>query len=300
MDKIGFVILHYYTIEDTKKCVSSIQELIDTDNYEIVIVDNASPNHTGEELKKMYDNHEKIHVILNKENLGFSKGNNVGFRYAKNELKCNYIAMINNDTYLLQDDFFTVIKEEYKYSHFGVMGPKIYLPGNKVNIVNDKLQSLKDLRKYRFKVYIKLMLNYLGLEDFVLKNKKSKKKETSIDLEKINKRIENVILHGCCLIFSPTYIEKFEGIDERTFLYAEEDLLYIKVYTNQMIMVYNPKLKIFHNELSSTKASNGNNKRKNRFRYKNLIIANKILEKELKKFYYLRKERKNNGKEECS
>ena len=50
MDKIVYVILHYYTIEDTRKCVESIIEKEKDNNYEIVVVDNNSPNGTGEEL----------------------------------------------------------------------------------------------------------------------------------------------------------------------------------------------------------------------------------------------------------
>lgn len=288
-DKISFIILHYYTITDTIKCVNSIIEKIDTDNYEIIIVDNASPNNTGKELEEFYRKDNKIHIILNKENLGFSKGNNIGYQYAKKVLKCNYIVMLNNDTYLIQENFFSVIKNEYKKSHFGVMGPKIYLKNEKINRVNDKLITLKELRKYQLKIYTKLFLNYFKLENKLIKQTNTKKEES----ENVDKRRENVILHGCCLVFSPKYISKSEGLLEKTFLYREEELLYIQVYMNEMITVYNPELKIFHNELSSTKASNNNNEKKNRFRYKNLIKANKILEKELKKYYkFCKKEKK--------
>ena len=42
--KFVFVILHYYTIEDTKKCVESIFRNGEQQNIDIVIVDNASSN----------------------------------------------------------------------------------------------------------------------------------------------------------------------------------------------------------------------------------------------------------------
>ena len=62
--KIVFLILHYYTIDDTIKCVNSIKSNIDADNYEIVIVDNASPNDTGKELEELYKDNDKIHVLI--------------------------------------------------------------------------------------------------------------------------------------------------------------------------------------------------------------------------------------------
>lgn len=49
----------------------------------IVIVDNASANGTGRELQQLYQGAENIYVILNPENLGFARGNNVGFEFAK-------------------------------------------------------------------------------------------------------------------------------------------------------------------------------------------------------------------------
>ena len=65
---LGFVVLHYIAIEDTIECINSIINHIDTDNYEIVVVDNASPNNTGNDLLKKYKNHEKVSVILNNKN----------------------------------------------------------------------------------------------------------------------------------------------------------------------------------------------------------------------------------------
>lgn len=40
--KVAFVILHYWTIDVTIRCVESIQKVISYDAYEIVIVDNGS------------------------------------------------------------------------------------------------------------------------------------------------------------------------------------------------------------------------------------------------------------------
>ena len=81
--KIVFVILHYLAIDETYKSVDSIEKKIDTDMYKIVIVDNASPDKSGALLKEHYKNDDHVEVLLNQENLGFARGNNVGFRYAE-------------------------------------------------------------------------------------------------------------------------------------------------------------------------------------------------------------------------
>ena len=50
MIDIVFVVLHYLTIDDTIECVNSIKEKCKKGNFRIVIVDNASPNNSKNEL----------------------------------------------------------------------------------------------------------------------------------------------------------------------------------------------------------------------------------------------------------
>lgn len=121
----------YYTIQ----CIESIQKRIDTKNYCIVIVDNASPNNTGVRLMDTYSMSSEVTVLLNMKNEGFARGNNVGIQYAREVLHCKYVVVLNNDTYLIQDDFYKVITEEYEYSHFAILGPRIDSP-NEYEICN--------------------------------------------------------------------------------------------------------------------------------------------------------------------
>ena len=60
-------------------------------NWEVIVVDNASPEHSSAYLKKDFP---FITHISSPANLGFAGGNNIGLHYAKGE----YIFLINNDT----------------------------------------------------------------------------------------------------------------------------------------------------------------------------------------------------------
>ena len=287
MEKIGFVILHYYTQKDTISCVESIQTKMKKENYEIVIIDNGSKNESGKLLKKKYENEDKIHVLIQKENLGFAKGNNIGFKYAKEQLKCNYIVLLNNDTCILQEEFFNLIKEEYNKSGFAVLGPKIYLLKNQINPVNLNSLSIQRIKKELRSDSLNLFFSYMGLYQLYTNTKKwikkLLKKNIVQNLADVNTYYKNIILHGCCLIFSPIYIEKFNGLDERTFLYHEEELLFYRLQKNKMISVYNPKIEIFHAEDSATNAITVTDRKKRIFVYKNKIKSGKILYYELKR-----------------
>ena len=54
---------------------------------------------------------DKIHFIESGENLGFAKGNNIGFHYAKYELHSDIIILANNDLIFEQVDFMDQIEK---------------------------------------------------------------------------------------------------------------------------------------------------------------------------------------------
>ena len=252
--KIVFVILHYHAKEETIKSVASIQEKTDVEEYKIVIVDNASKDGSGEYLKKKYEADEHITVLLNEQNLGFARGNNVGFRYAKNTWDPDYIVLMNNDVYLLDDDTVSKIEQEYQRSQFAVLGPMIYTVDGRCNINPIRLQPMtkaeveKEIRIYSNKQ--KLYHYHLDtLRDFYRRIRPVKKKKSyKVFIE----RMEHVQLHGCFMVFSRKYTEKFDGLDDRTFLYREEAILYKHMCENSLNCVYLPDIHVFHREDAST------------------------------------------------
>lgn len=282
MKKVVFLILHYLTIEDTIKCVDSINIKCKDKNYEILIVDNGSKNNTGLELQKKYKTNEKITILLSDKNLGFASGNNLGFKYAKENMNPDFIVMINNDIIMLQEDFIDKIIEEYDNSHFAVLGPKIILNGHEFNYP-DQIPTLKELKKIRFKTkrlyyFNKIYLRYII--SIIIRIEKILKKEKKYN---INIRKEDVLLNGCCLIFSRKYINLFNGLDSRTFLYYEEQLLLLRVRNNNLKIVYNPKLEIYHNEGVSTNKSIKNKRKRFDFKLKNELDSLNILINEMEK-----------------
>ena len=114
------------------------------------------------------------------------------------------------------------------------------------------------------------------LEQIFQKYVAVKKKKQKINMLK---RQEDVALHGCCLIFTPTFINKEEGLDPRTYMYLEEDLLYEKMHNNGMKMAYLPELRIEHKEAGSTNKVFKNSVVKRRFIYINRIRSGRVLRK---------------------
>ena len=279
--RLGFVVLHYNVVAETEKCVASILERIDTDDFEIVVVDNCSPNKSGPQVKALFEGKAHVSVILNEENLGFARGNNVGFRFLKNEKKCDFIVMLNNDTYLIQDDFYKVILDEYEQSHFAVLGPEIHCPnGINANPVKDKLMTVAELERKRARwrrIRVRNIL-HLGFLDTWYSFFADRLGPVPNSYQPANDRRQvNVELHGCCLVFSPDYVARYDGLNSGTFMYQEEDILYAEMLRDKMLMVYNPALKIYHMENASTNSVCKGSRKKKIFVYTNYLASSEVL-----------------------
>jgi GT2 family glycosyltransferase len=278
----SFLILHYQTEKDTNDCVNSILRNIDYDNYNIVIVDNGSPNKSGYKLQKDYKNNRKINILVNDKNLGFAKGNNLGFKYIKENYNSDFIVMINNDTIIEDKNFLKNIKENYNKKRFDILGPKIIslVDNQNQNPVKVNFNNIKQVRKQINKTKVILFLEYIYVKKPIknlFKIIKRKKHE--------NNKTLNAMLHGSCLVFSKDYIKKYGGLYDKTFMYNEEDILYFIAKRDNLTMRYTNEAIIYHKEDSATNSVMKKERKKRIFIYKNSI-------KSLKELYKLMKESK--------
>lgn len=263
-DTIWYVVLHYQVYEDTIECVDSI--LKNSNESKIIIVDNGSPNKSGYFLKDYYACIERVNVIIENENWGFAKGNNIGFQNAKNN-GAKFIVQINNDTIVCDKEFENLIVQKYEDTHYAVLGPDIVslVDGKHQNPCKDRNQNIKEVKQQikgnnRLLFFAKYRL--LWLKKIISKYRVKKGREETIDWR--NEK-ENAFLHGSCWIFSPIYIERFNGICDKTFMYVEEDILNFLCKKNGLKMVYSPSLRIFHKEDSSSNAVFGHTREKQLF-----------------------------------
>lgn len=281
MYKYTFVILHYETIEVTRLCVESILNNCG-EQCSIIIVDNGSKNNTGKCLQREYLGNDSVHVIINENNMGFARGNNEGYRYAKHVLKSDFIILVNSDTQVIQKNFLPIIEEKYEQTNFAVMGPKIIKDGVATN-ENPRREEL--FKPFRIRLFICLnqiqyILSYIGIDGFLdvlFKNYvQMRRKHISTGNDNLVCK-ENVGLHGCCLIFSPQYIKNFDGLNERTFMYLEEEILQYEVSMKGLKLLYCPELEIEHAEAYTTSKMHKSSAQKRRFVYKNSVQSAKVL-----------------------
>lgn len=269
--KFVYLVLHYKNIADTTKCVKSIFST--TNQADIVIVDNGSKDGTGQQLKILYKENDRITILISEENLGFSKGNNLGYTYIRNNMNADFVIISNNDVVFYQDDFEEKIKRSYQDTHFYVLGPDVYVPSTKghQNPLFVKPMTLVQLENDR-EVYRKYLDNPKGyLRRKRIRNIKNKlctkytwfrkiynsfRQKTDVDY---TLHYENVGLQGSCIIISKKYLcEEEKMFTPEPFLYCEEWFLYYKCNLKNYKVVYCPEIGIRHEERGSVKkATNG-------------------------------------------
>lgn len=281
---ISFVILHYITTEETVACVESIKKLDMQEHIRIVIVDNASPNESGKILQQKYKNDLSIEVILNQENAGFSKGNNIGCLYAKQKWNPQFYVVTNNDIIFPQKDFCEKVFREYEKKEFSVMGMDIYCPTKaihqsplakevpKIQTVNKTILANKIMLKFFGILYPLIYLYYKRID------------KRGFDAIDYNKYQENVCVMGACVILSGQYMDKRQTpfLPETRFYY-EEFLLSLWCKIHKARVVYQPEIKVLHNEGAATKRISQRYREKVRFRIKNIVDSAEVYKKELEK-----------------
>ena len=258
----AFVILNYCSMRDTKACAASVKSC--AFGCPIVIVDNASDDGSGRLLEREYSGDPVVTVILNHKNQGYSRGNNIGIRYARTRLHAEFIIVLNPDTRMIQRDFTARIREEYEHSKFAVLGPMVLdRSGNndsspiRTGDTDDKEELRRIYVSWR-RQYLKALTGFSSVHLHIRKNDAENAAEDAADIKHnagkgqkknvIPQRQVNVLLHGCCLVFSPEYFRYFAGFEERTFMYGEETILKMNCLRTGLLLVYQPELRIIHME----------------------------------------------------
>lgn len=98
--QVSIVTVSYNTKDLLRDCLESVFKFTTGITFEVIVVDNVSTDGSVEYLRTL----KNIRLIESKENLGFSKGNNLGIKEARGE----YILLLNPDTKFLENSLKTM------------------------------------------------------------------------------------------------------------------------------------------------------------------------------------------------
>ncbi len=233
--KIGIVILNYNSYKYTTNCISSILNNIKSRQFEIYIVDNASPDKSGNKLFRKYENSNNISIILNSKNMGYSRGNNVGIQTALND-GCEYIFIINSDILFKNN-------AHEKLANFMNLNPLVGVVAPKVLTKEGKLQSgvIKEPHTFINRMFASTILRKIF-------SRTTKRINGSHYMQKYDYcfPFRCFKVSGCAWMIRRSTFEKIGLLDENTFLYCEEAIYSHLLKENNIEVWVNPEVEVIH------------------------------------------------------
>lgn len=206
--QLSIIILNYNVRYFLEQCVLSVQEAITAIDAEIIVVDN---NSSDDSVLMMQEKFPDVKLIQNKENFGFPKGNNIGFRQAKGK----YLCVLNPDTVVAEDTFTKILAFAERQNNLGIIGCKLidgtgsFLPESKRGIPTPWIAFTKIFGLYKIFPKSKLFNQYYA--QHLSENETGK-----VD-----------ILVGAFMFLESSLYQELQGFDEDCFMYADDiDLSY--------------------------------------------------------------------------
>lgn len=254
MPEVSIIIINYNTFELTTKCIDSIYKYAEGLKFEIILVDNASSECSPDEFKKIFMD---IILVKSKENLGFSKGNNLGLKYAQ----ADKILLLNSDTYFIDNSLIKAMNVFKEKENIHVLTGKLLYPDGRTQHQCGKFPSIKlqILELFRIQKFLpKGIAEKLFLGTFF-------DHESSIYPETI---------WGTFFLFRRQVLTSFENntLPDKYFMYAEDIDWCFKIMKKKYKIYYDPSIKIIH-YFSASNCSNKKYLMQNNFN--DVIIENK-------------------------
>ena len=239
---LGFVFTNYNNSNDTVNAIKSIKNITLTDNPIIVVVDNNSNAVNIDILKKLNYEFKDLCLILNKVNLGYFGGLNIGIKFIKENYEIKYLVIGNNDLIFPTNFFNTIISKEDVFFKYPVISPNIITEDG----IHQNPHVIKKISKFREFIYDIYFTNY-----FVAKIISKISHFTRIVTDRsdeIEYKKSQIIYqgHGSCYILTPIFFKNFNQLFAPTFLMGEEFFLSYQLKEVHQNIYYEYEVQVTH------------------------------------------------------
>jgi hypothetical protein len=193
--------VNWNTKEYLKKCLVSINLAIPGIKAEVIVVDNASNDGSVDIVRKEFP---FVKLIINSENLGFSKANNIGIASSIG----NYLCFINSDVVVDRNCIKDLVQYLNKNINTGIVGPLIKNPDGTVQP-----------SCYGYPTLWNMFCSAMGLHRFFPRSKLF----CGRMIYRIHDTVQSVeVLVGCFWCVRREALDSVGVLDENFFMYAED------------------------------------------------------------------------------
>jgi GT2 family glycosyltransferase len=237
--KLSVIIVSYNVRHFLEQCLTSVQHALHGLEGEVFVVDNDSSDGSVQMVASRFPS---VHLIANKDNVGFSKANNQAIVQSKGE----YILLLNPDTVVEEDTFRKCVSFMDSHTDAGGLGVKMI--DGKGNFLPESKRGMPSPSVAFWKIS--------GLSGLFPKSRTFGKYHLGFLSEDETHEVE--ILAGAFMMMRKSVIEKVGMLDESFFMYGEDIDLSYRILQGGYKNYYYPGTRIIHYKGESTKKSSVN------------------------------------------
>jgi GT2 family glycosyltransferase len=212
------IVLNWCGEADTVACIDSLRAS-DYPRLTILLVDNGSPDGSGERLHRRYP---ELPYLQTGANLGYTGGNNRGLDWARAN-GADHVVILNNDTVVDPACVSWLVRAVESDSAIGGVAPKILVheaPGR---------------------------LWYAGGDLMLVRGTGRHRGEGALDDAPAAPKVEPIsFMTGCCFLLTRRALDAVGGFEESFFAYNEDTDLSWRLLRAGFRLVYEPRAILEH------------------------------------------------------
>lgn len=237
MTKVALIILHYKAQKLTADCLASVVKLAQKDYVLEITVINNNPTQDLTDLARRF---KSFNFIATDRNLGFTGGNNYGFRQALTR-DPDWLMLLNNDTVVDQDLVTNLLAAARSDPQAGVLGPMIYFaPGYEY-----------DRNRYRPQEKGRVIWYAGGVVDWQ-NVYGSHRGVDEVDIGQYNRVTKTDFVSGCAMLISRAVVDRIGLLDDRYFMYLEDNDYCQRAKRAGFKVFFVPDAKVWHANAASS------------------------------------------------
>lgn len=224
---LSVVILNYNVKHFTEQCLRSLAKATKGLTCETFVVDNGSDDGSVVYLKERFP---EVHFIVNQDNLGFARGNNLALRVAQGK----YLLILNPDTIVEENALHCLIAYLNTHPQVGAVGPKIL----------DRYGRFDHASRRGFPTPWASFTRFVGLSKIFPHSRLFARYELSYLNPDEPASID--ALSGACMIVRREVYLQTAGFDEDYFMYGEDIDWSYRIKQAGWEVHYVPQARIIH------------------------------------------------------
>jgi GT2 family glycosyltransferase len=224
--KLSIVIICWNDWKVIENCLRSIIEGTHKIQYEVIVSDNGSTDGSLDRIRMRFPS---VHLVENRANLGFAKGNNAGIHEATGE----YVLILNPDTIIHDGSLDRWIEFADRHPDAGAFGCQVRNPDG---TYQRSARPFPTIVRYVIDAFgLRWMGHFTGLVLSPEYDWWDGDTEREVDWQS-----------GCCIMFRGELLRKLGGFDERFFYQFEEVDLCRRVWDTGYRIRFTPDVSITH------------------------------------------------------